>query len=88
MHFCSLEAPQRTPHRRATARPDGSGYCGQFHRGRKEGTGVYIWPDGAEYRGTWKDNKIHGYAARACSMLRVVFPSVLSVLSSANGISR
>lgn len=47
-HGCGVEA---------TA---GGRYHGQFVYGKKEGHGIYIWPDGSVYVGEWRNNIISG----------------------------
>lgn len=39
---------------------DGSTYHGQFHRGKRQGKGKFIWPDGSYYEGDFFFNKISG----------------------------
>ena len=35
-------------------------YQGQWHHGVKQGSGVFVWPDGQRYRGTLLHGKRHG----------------------------
>lgn len=40
---------------------EGGAYCGQFVWGKKQGRGVYEWPDSSTYSGDWQSNSIQGY---------------------------
>ena len=40
---------------------DGSVYCGEFYKGKKNGIGYYKWPDNSYYEGEWCDNMLNGY---------------------------
>jgi hypothetical protein len=31
-------------------------YVGEFKSGKKNGFGIFSWPDGKTYEGTWKDD--------------------------------
>jgi hypothetical protein len=35
-------------------------YEGEFHAGKKNGTGTLTWPNGNRYSGTWRDGRAHG----------------------------
>lgn len=37
------------------------GYSGEWKNGVKEGTGIYIYPDGKKFEGEWKNNNISGH---------------------------
>ena len=39
---------------------DGSEYSGDFKKGKREGYGIYVYPDGDKYEGEWLDNIHHG----------------------------
>jgi MORN repeat len=40
---------------------DNSWSEGDYVKGKKEGKGKYLWPDGSFYEGEWRENKINGY---------------------------
>ena len=40
---------------------NGDRYEGDWNNNKKEGKGVFIWPDGKKYEGDFKDNKRDGY---------------------------
>ena len=42
---------------------DRSKYTGTYVRGKKEGFGVWQWPDGSYYEGQWKEDRRHGEGA-------------------------
>jgi len=53
-------------HGRGVEQCDGGGdkdcqYAGDFDAGKKDGYGVYKWPDDSKYSGQWKANRIHGH---------------------------
>jgi hypothetical protein len=35
-------------------------YIGKFKNGKKNGKGVYTWPDGSIYTGEFLDDNLHG----------------------------
>mmetsp|Transcript_35099 Transcript_35099/g.40561 ORF Transcript_35099/g.40561 Transcript_35099/m.40561 type:complete len:97 (+) Transcript_35099:594-884(+) len=35
-------------------------YEGEFKDDKRHGFGVFVWPSGKEYRGYWKNGKMHG----------------------------
>merc|ERR1719387_1828456 len=49
-----------THHRHPSCREDGRCYFGYYLGDKKDGDGVFRWPDGREYRGQWKAGKQHG----------------------------
>jgi hypothetical protein len=40
--------------------PD-AGYTGEWKENKKEGPGVYVYPDGRKYEGEWKNDKMNGH---------------------------
>jgi hypothetical protein len=36
-------------------------YEGEWKHGKKDGRGVFTWPDGTKYDGEFKDHGMHGY---------------------------
>ncbi|MEQ9298328.1 MAG: hypothetical protein RIF33_07190 [Cyclobacteriaceae bacterium] len=36
------------------------GYTGELSKGKKNGFGIYAWPNGTTYRGEWKNDQRHG----------------------------
>ena len=40
--------------------PDGSIYEGDFHEGKRHGTGKYTYPNGDTYEGEWHQGQKHG----------------------------
>lgn len=39
---------------------DGRYYEGEYRDDKKEGYGIFKWPDGRCYKGSWKNGKQHG----------------------------
>lgn len=35
-------------------------YKGEYKKGKKDGYGIYVWPDGRRYEGYWKDGCQNG----------------------------
>ena len=40
---------------------DGREYKGEYIDDKKEGDGLFIWPNGRQYKGGWKNGKQHGW---------------------------
>jgi len=40
--------------------PD-AGYTGEWKENKKEGPGIYVYPDGRKYDGEWKNDKMNGH---------------------------
>ena len=38
----------------------GAKYDGEQKDGKRQGKGIYIYPNGGKYEGNWKDNMKHG----------------------------
>lgn len=38
-------------------RPDGKKYVGNWHNGKQNGQGVYIYPNGQKKEGEWRDGQ-------------------------------
>lgn len=41
----------------------GCKYQGQYFNGKRQGFGVYHWPDGSVYEGDWLNNSMNGYGS-------------------------
>lgn len=39
---------------------NGGTYEGEWLKGKRAGSGKYMWPDGSYYEGIWEDDKAHG----------------------------
>jgi hypothetical protein len=54
--------PRHRPGHRGipSAQQRGARYEGEFHAGKKNGTGTLTWPNGNRYSGTWRDGRAHG----------------------------
>jgi len=44
--------------------PNDEKYCGQIHKGKKHGQGIYTWQDGTVYRGFWHNDLEYGYGEK------------------------
>ena len=49
-----------TPCEGTITTPSGHTYTGQFDKGKRNGTGIYIYSDGSKYEGEFMDGEMHG----------------------------